>query len=234
MSIRPVVRRVAVTTAALAAAGTFAFAFGFASPAGATSGGATVTPQSGEGALPGPFDSGQLVNVNVPVGADCYASSSPCFTTGSGNADSSVQIVECSTPNGVYPTSNIQNFCDDYTQQGPSVDPDLNGDGGLTYDGYTILALPDVPGGENTSPITCGSTAATECSLYIGDNYQNDGAAHVWSQPFLVNTDQTDSGTVDPGTGTPEVPYAVILPASALGLLGATVVVRRRRAAKAA
>ena len=32
-----------------------------------------------------------------------------------------------------------------------------------------------------------------------------------------------------PGDGTPEVPMAIILPLSAMGLLGATVLIRRRR-----
>ena len=39
----------------------------------------------------------------------------------------------------------------------------------------------------------------------------------------------------NPGDGTPEVPMAIILPLSAMGLLGATVLFRRRRnAARAA
>ena len=123
-------------------------------------------------------------------------------------------------------------LCDDWTQQGPTVVP--NSDGSIVYDGYTIVALPDTAGGESGSPITCGTTLQTECSLYIGDNFQSDGEPHVWSQPFFVKTDATDSGTINPGDGTPEVPLAIILPVSALGLLGATVAIRRRRTVKAA
>lgn len=231
MSLRNVSRRVAVSLAATAVAGTLGL-IAFSSPAGATGGGANVAPQGT--VTPGPYDSGQLVNVTVPAMQDCYGSSNPCFTTASGNSLAAIQIVECSTPNGVYPTKNISTFCDDWSQQGPTVTPDSNGDGGVTFDGYTVLALPDTAGGEASGGITCGSTLATECSLYVGDNIGNDGAAHVWSQPFFVKTDPTDSGTISPGDGTPEVPLAIILPLSAMGLLGAAVAIRRRRAAWAA
>ena len=230
MSIREVVRRVAVTTAALTAAGTFAALAFTSTPAGAATGGGTVSPQGT--VAPGPFDSGQATNVSVPNGGDCYATSTPCFTAASGNNSAAITIVECSTPNGVYPTKNIASFCDGWSQQGPTVLP--NSMGGVSFQGYTILALPDTAGGETGGTITCGSTVATECSLYIGDGIGNDGLAHVWSQPFLVNTDPTDSGTVNPGDGTPEVPLAIMLPLAALGALGGTVAIRRRRAAKAA
>jgi hypothetical protein len=55
----------------------------------------------------------------------------------------------------------------------------------------------------------------------------------VWSQPFLINANGNDAGA-NPGDGTPEVPFAVLLPVSAMGLLGATVLVRRRRRARVA
>jgi hypothetical protein len=62
----------------------------------------------------------------------------------------------------------------------------------------------------------------------------------VFSQPFNVLANSDDLGE-NPGDGsqgpppqTPEVPYAVILPVAAMGILGGTVLVRRRRMAKSA
>ncbi len=87
---------------------------------------------------------------------------------------------------------------------------------------------------------TCGDTAATECVLYIGNNQSDFSASHVFSQPFNVLANSDDLGE-NPGDGsqgpppqTPEVPYAVILPVAAMGILGGTVLVRRRRMAKSA
>ena len=69
---------------------------------------------------------------------------------------------------------------------------------------------------------------ATECILYIGDNYNDFTQPHLWSQPFLISANGNDQAA-NPGDGTPEVPMAIILPVSAMGLLGATVLIRRRR-----
>ena len=144
-----------------------------------------------------PFASGQAINVVIPA--------NPAFAAP--NNTSSIQIVECSTPDGVVPAKNIANVCDDWTQQGPTILP--NADGSITFAGYTVLAMPDTPGGESSSPITCSNTAATECSLYIGNNYQDDGAAHLWSQPFYISSNSTDSG-IPAGDGS--APAAVTAP----------------------
>lgn len=219
MSVRHVARRVAVSIAATAAAGTFA-ALAFSSPAGATepASGATLpdSVQPAGSSTPGPFDSGQSVNVVVPANT---AFAAPNNNTG-------VNIVECSAPNGVVPT--LPSACDGNTLQNGAL---VNADGSFTFNGYTIYALPDsVSLGESASnPVTCGNTAATECVLYIGNNQNDFTQPHLWSQPFLTNTDPTDSGTINPGDGTPEVPLAVILPLSAMGLLGGAILIRRRR-----
>jgi hypothetical protein len=75
--------------------------------------------------------------------------------------------------------------------------------------------------------------ASTSSHSYIGDNREDFTTAHVWSQPFFVNPDPTDSGTVNPGDGTPEVLMAMLQPVAATGLLGGTVLIRRRRAVRA-
>ena len=225
MSIRHAARRVAVSLAATAAAGTLA-AMAFSSPAGATTPatGATLpdAAQCATTCTPGPFDSGQSINVVVPANS--------AFAAPDNN--SGVNIVECAAPNGVVPT--LPSACDGNTLQNGA---QVSTDGSFTFNGFTVYALPDsVSLGEGASnPVDCGNTAATECVLYIGNNQNDFTAPHLWSQPFLTDIDATDSGTINPGDGTPEVPLAIILPISALGLLGGAVLIRRRRhAAQAA
>ncbi len=82
--------------------------------------------------------------------------------------------------------------------------------------------------GEGSSSPTCGSTSATECILYIGNNQGDFTKPHLWSQPFFVKANGNDLGA-NPGDGTPEVPMALLLPLSAMGLLGGAVLIRRRR-----
>ncbi len=233
MSIRQVARRVAASLAAIAAALAATAAVGtlslvaFGSPAGAD----TSCTNSGDQCLnaaqptttvpPGPFDSGQNIKFVIPAN-NAFAGSS-----------AGIQIVECMAPNGVIPTDT--STCDGNTINGSTILP--TADGSFTFPPnkkhYAVYALPDSIklGESSSSPVTCGNTAATECIFYIGDNSQDFTQPHLWSQPFLVNTDPTDSGTINPGDGTPEVPMAIILPIAAMGLLGAVVLVRRRRTA---
>ncbi len=213
MSARHVAQRVAASLAATAAVATLALAF--TSPAGAATGptSGSVIPNAAQPqgtVTPGPFDSGQSINVVVPA--------NQAF-----NPDQNINIVECSAPDGVVPTNPIN--CDGNTLQNGAIP---NADGSLTFNGYTVYALPDsVSLGEGTSGPKCGNTAATECILYIGTDQGDFTQPHLWSQPFLINTDATDSGIVNPGDGTPEVPMAILLPLAALGLLGGTVAIRR-------
>ena len=233
MSIRQAARRVAITLAAVSAAGAFSLAT-LTSPAGAT------TPTEGAS---GPYavavspftagdaySSGQQINVVVP------ANSLFVSTT-------NVNIVECAAPNGVLPT--LPNECDGNTIQGPTILPNTDGSINLQAEGdglYQVFALPDsISLGESpSSAVTCGDTAATECVLYIGENQGDFTAPHVFSQPFFIAANSDDKGdfpgdgsssTIAPPPQTPEVPFVIILPVAAMGLLGGTVLVRRRRAA---
>jgi hypothetical protein len=226
MSIRQAARRVGISVAAVAAMGAFTAAT-LSSPAGAT------TPTEGSSvpnsAVPvgtvtagTPFSSGQQINIVIPANSIFVSTTS-------------LNVVECAAPNGVIPTS--PSACDGNTIQGQSLFP--NSDGSVNFQAatgslYPVYATPDPNIGDtNTSP-ACGSTSATECILYIGENQNDFTQPHVWSQPFYVKANGTDSGA-DPGDGTPEVPMAVMLPIAAMGLLGGTVLIRRRRsAAKAA
>jgi hypothetical protein len=169
-----------------------------------------------------PFSSGQGINIVVPANS--------LFVS-----NSNVNILECSAPNGVIPTS--PTACNGDTIQGPSVAP--NADGSINYQNatgslYPVYFTPDSSIGDTTSSPKCGNTAATECILFIGDNQGDFTTPHVWSQPFFVNPTAGDTGA-NPGDGNlPEVPLAILLPIAALGIMGGTVAVRRRRSASRA
>jgi hypothetical protein len=219
MSLGHVARRVIVSLAATAATGTLA-ALAFTSPAGAAGpasgsivpGSAQCSASCGAGV---PFDSGQLINVVIPANS---AFAAPDNT-------SAINIVECAAPNGVVPTNPIA--CDGNTIQGPTVV--ALADGSFTLQNYQAFALPDsVSLGEGSGGPICGNTLATECILFIGNNQNDFTKPHLWSQPFLINANANDVAA-NPGDGTPEVPMAILLPVSALGLLGITVLIRRRR-----
>jgi hypothetical protein len=232
MSFRQAARRVAITFAAVSAAGAFSLAT-LTSPAGASppAEGASgpyavaVSPFTAGDA----YSSGQAINVVVP------ANSLFVSTT-------NVNIVECAAPNGVLPT--LPNECDGNTIQGPTILPNSDGSINLQTEGdglYQVFALPDsITLGESpSSAVDCGDTAATECVLYIGENQGDFTAPHIFSQPFFIAANSDDKGdfpgdgsssTIAPPPQTPEVPVAIILPVAALGLLGGTVVIRRRRA----
>jgi hypothetical protein len=148
-----------------------------------------------------PFSSGQLINVVVPTNS--------LFV-----ANTNVNILECSAPNGVIPIS--PNACDGDTIQGPSVAP--NADGSINYQSatsslYPVFFTPDSAIGDTASSPACGNTAATECILFIGDNQGDFTQPHVWSQPFFVTPTPGDTGT-DPGDGS--APVAPTVPSASL------------------
>jgi hypothetical protein len=234
MFIRQAARRVVVGVAAMSAASAFSIAM-LAGPAGAaapTEG--SIVPNSAVPQSPfsagAPFDSGQNIDVVVPANSVFQS------------ATQNVNILECAAPNGVPPTSSAQ--CDGNTINGNTMTP--NADGSLDYQAstgslYTVYALPDKKNlGEGpTSQPVCGTTLATQCILYIGVNQLDFTQPHVWSQPFFIQTDATDSGTPggdgsQPPAQTPEVPFAIVLPIAAMGLIGGTVVIRRRRLGRVA
>jgi hypothetical protein len=229
MFIRQAVRRVAVVVASVSAASAFSIAM-MAGPAGAappTSG--SIVPNS---AVPidtnftagTPFSSGQNINVVVPANS--------VFTS----TTQDINVLECSAPNGVIPTS--PSACDGNTINGPTLT--ANGDGSIDFQastgsGYPVYALPDTHLFETPSGVPCGNTAATECILYIGVQQSDFTQPHVWSQPFFITANADDlggnpgDGSANPGNGLPEVPFAILLPIAAMGAIGGTVLIRRRR-----
>ena len=223
MFIRHVARTVAISAAAAAVAGTFSI-IALAGPAGAAAptSGSTV-PNSAAPVTPftpgTPFSSGQGINVVVPANS--------IFS-----ANTNINIVECAAPGGVVPTD--PSACDGNTINGPTLKP--NTDGSINFQTktgtlYQLFALPDANLGETSGGVTCD--LANQCVLYIGQNQGDFTQPHVWSQAFVVKPDPTDGGA-NPGDGTPEVPMAVFLPLAALGLVGGSVLIHRRRTAKSA
>ena len=133
-----------------------------------------------------PFASGQMINVAVPAN-DTFSS-----TDGLNNNTEKINLLECSAPDGVVPTNT--SACDGNTIQGNTILPAT--DGSFTYDDFPIYALPDaVSLGESPGGVACGNTAATECVLYIGNNQADFTQPHLWSTPFYVVPNGTDSGT---------------------------------------
>jgi hypothetical protein len=132
-----------------------------------------------------PYASGQMINVVVPANS--------LFIPTSG-----VNILECSAPDGVLPS--LPQNCDGNTIQTSTILPASDGSINLQTQGdglYEVFALPDsISLGEGPSnEVTCGDTAATECVLYIGNNQGDFSQPHVFSQPFYVSANATDSGT---------------------------------------
>jgi hypothetical protein len=202
----------------------------FASPAFAT-GPAASTEVPGSAlpigtATPGPFASGQVIQVQIPANS--------VLTPGAG-----INIVECAAPGGVAPTTAAA--CDGNTIQGDTIFAGT--DGSVNYTnvspnhGYTMYSLPNSVLGESAGG-TPKCDLTDECVLYIGENQNDFTQPHYFSQPFYVSPVAGNSGTpagtgTAPSTATPEAPFALGLPLAALGVLGGALFLRRRRQAAA-
>ncbi len=104
------------------------------------------------------------------------------------------KIFECSDPDGTaahLPTNSLQ--CDGQTIATYSTP---NADGSFNYPNYVIYALPDKPTFSeppDTLPV-CGDTPKTECVLYVGTDINNFSEPHIFSTPFFVTGNASDSG----------------------------------------
>jgi len=206
MSLRHASRRLAVFAAAAAMAGTLSM-LAFAAPASAL-------PQAPGSILcvgtcsPGPFASGQQVEVKLP------ASSFP-----SGDVGQHVNIVECAAPGGVLPGD--PSACDGNSIQGDTVL--IQPDGSVDYSDYNIYALPDADIGDTGTVPKCD--LSDQCVLYVGLNQNDFTKDGYFTQAFTVNPDPD----ANPGDGTPETPLVIGLPLAAAALVGGVWTVRRRR-----
>ena len=166
----------------------------------------TLTPNPS----PGPYLSGQVVAISV----------APNTVLKSG---AHLTVEECSAASvGKAPR---HYDCDSRTRQKhPFV---ANPDGSADYQGYPIYALPDVFTLHETHHHRPVCNLEHACVLLVG--WDIDDVDHeAWSPPFLVSPTAGDIGA-GPGTGTPEVPYVLVLPVIALGIFGGSVLLRRRR-----
>ena len=103
--------------------------------------------------------------------------------------------------------------------EGATNDVSHGTDASGTYDntGYIVNVLPN-----NNFPFTsinCDGSGANECDLFVGQDLNN------FNQPHTLVPIEFAS----PGQGVPEVPYAVLLPLSALLVISAGYVLHRRR-----
>ncbi len=147
-----------------------------------------------------PFSSGQSINIAVAANTTLDAAS-----VNAANAGGQITIEECVAVNGVAPTTPDSN-CDGLTSQ---VTSNLNADGSFTYSDtvgggpYTVYALPDtVKLFESRAHVPACGLAPNWCILYIGVAPLDFSKPHLFSAPFVVQPNATDSGA-NPGDGTP-------------------------------
>jgi hypothetical protein len=220
MKLRHVTRTVGISAAVASVGALSSLAFagtaGAASPGSGAQVAATVAQSPYTPGLP--FDSGQTITVTAPANT--------IFSP-----TENVEIAECAAPFGVLPT--LSSSCDTNSLDADTIFP--NPDGSVDYTNYTVYKLPNAfsLGETPTTTPVCGNTPATECVLYIGNDVEDFTTPHFFTNTFYVVADPTDSGTVNPGDGTPEVPLAIGLPLAAAGIMGG-LVYRRRRSARAA
>ena len=228
MPVRPLIRRFATLSAAVALTGTVT-ALALASPAFAT--GPTAGSEVAGSALPigtatpGPFASGQIIQIQIPANST--------LTPGAG-----INIVECAAPGGVAPTNPAA--CDGNTIE-QMIFAGTNGSVSYTNvapdHGYTVYALPDANLGESsTGTPVCNLTNEGACSSSVRTRTTSPSRTSSPSPscPARGGRRRTPAGTgTAPGTATPEAPFAIGLPLIAMGVLGGALFLRRRRHAGA-
>ena len=236
MSIRHVLKTVAVSGAATACAAVFALGVG-SGVAGAN----TLTSPDGNttlntvGAVTAgtPYSSGQSIAVNV--GANSTLNTSGQTGAGAPAPSGSYYFEECEDPGGT--TANLPTTYAGCEAGTLDIEQGTISTGAVSSPSYPVYTLPDVAtvGGPTmtTPPAACG-LAPNYCVIGIfsaNPNFGHPGFTypHLFSAPFQVKVgDGLDAGD-SPGDGTPEVPLAIGLPLAAIGVFGGVVLVRRNR-----
>ena len=239
MSIRHVVKTVAVSGAAAMCATAFALTLG-SGVAGAdlTSGPTTLSTQDSVGTVtPGtPYSSGQSIDVNVAANTTMNAAA----LNGAGLSPSgNWYVLECTDPGGTTPPS-APNNCEAATVQ--IVSGHSATDGSMSLTGANAYTVEDLPNASLGSPTMVGKcdVAPNTCVLGIFSENPWSGPTanpaafttpHLFSAPFQVDVPSGDAGDtgVSPGDGTPEVPLAIGLPLAALAVFGGVTLRNRRR-----
>ncbi len=207
--------------------------FAFAGPASAQStlnNGGPVSLVTTGTVTPGPYSSGQTINMQVVANSTLDLANLENFGF---SGEPAIKVEMCSDPGGtvanlpVTPTNN----CDGGTIDSTTA---INSDGSLTLNGFTVYALPDnVTLGEPANQLPVCGLAPNYCVLYVGPNQTDFADPHLFSAPFQTAANADDLGE-NPGDGTPEAPLAIGLPLLGLGVVGGTTYLRRRRRTPAA
>jgi hypothetical protein len=236
MSIRHVVKTVAVSSAATLCGAALALGIGvgaasansLVSPDGTTTLSTTTTVTSGT-----PYTSGQQLDVSALANstlsnANLVANSVPGQSTN--NPTGNYYFEECTDPGGTVANdpsapSNCEAATDDFSTVAK------NDSGSFDNPTYPVYALPDSNFGSATMTGKCG-VAPNYCVVGIfatNPNTTGFSYPHLFSAPFqIVVGDGADNGD-NPGDGTPEVPLAVGLPLAALAVIGGFTIRNRRR-----
>jgi hypothetical protein len=236
MSIRHVVKTVAVSSAATLCGAALALGLGV----GAASANSLVSPDgtttlSTQGSVTSgtPYTSGQTITISGSANstlsnANLVANAVPGQSTN--NPTGNFYFEECTDVGGTaanLPTgpSNCEAATDDFTSVSKT------DDGSFDDPSYAIFALPDSNLGSATMVGTCGQ-APNYCVIGIfatNPNTTGFSYPHLFSAPFQSTIGDGQEAGDNPGDGTPEVPLAVGLPLAALAVIGGFTIRNRRR-----
>ena len=237
MSIRHVLRTVAVSSAATLCGAALALGLGV----GAASANSLVSPDgtttlSTQGTITSgtPYSSGQSITITGSANstlsnANLVANSVPGQATG--NPVGAFYFEECADPGGTaanLPTtsSGCEAATDDFTSVSKTED------GSFDNPSYTVYDLPDPGTLGNATMVGKCDVAPNTCVIGIfatNPNTTGFSYPHLFSAPFQMSVgDGPDTGD-NPGDGTPEVPLAIGLPLAALAVVGGFTIRNRRR-----
>jgi hypothetical protein len=203
MPTRKASRKLVVITAVAVLTGTIG-GFGAASFAAGPSNGSQVPGSAlpiGAHTSNAPFSSGQIIQVKIPANS--------VFSSGA-----SINIVECAS-SVLSATTDAQALprCDGLTVQGDSVL--AASDGSVTYNNYTVYALPDSIALGEPSTNTPKCDTSNSCVLYIGtDQTHPFSSLHFFSQTVVVRPQAGDTGA-NPGDGSAQTPQTITFTSTA-------------------
>jgi hypothetical protein len=234
-------RRVGTSTLALlsgvASVAGFTLLGSGAAGASTLDGTATLTTPS-DGAISYPSPSATTFEVTLPNGAACSSNTSAngtkvyTYLVPSGTSVAGLKISSEAVSTG-YAFVDADGPVDNYNVQSNDLVPTLPNDFSWSYfNGYGLVSTL-LNGG--TSGVWEAGVLCADGSGNVTDYWNtevtftasgSDTNGFVWSAvPGDPNTG------ANPGSGTPEVPYAIVLPLLAIGIAGGTLALRRRRSA---
>jgi hypothetical protein len=245
MSLRHVVKTVAVACGATAGAAVFMLGLG-SGVAGASSlvssDGNTTISTTGTPTPGTPYDSGQKLSVSVIANgtmsfSNLFALSFPGCTSATSCAGN-FNVEECVDPGGLpanLPTTPAG--CEAATD---NILAALSSSGALTLSGTKAFKMWDLPNSALGPPTMTGvcDQDPNQCVLgiFAANPQSSNGFSypHLFSAPFQVSAGDGSNSGDNPGDGTPEVPLAIGLPLAALAVVGGVTLRHRKRQQQAA